>query len=79
MDDPGNPDPDPEFYNAKKHVYDICISCYKFQHLSLMTQCDMIYVTMAYKKCYKGKNGQRFRNIIYHYILCVSSTHKISV
>ena len=59
------------FTMQKKNIHDICISCYKYQHLSLMTQCDMIYVTMAYDKCYKGKNGQRFRKIIYHYILCV--------
>ena len=79
VDDPRNPDPDPEFYNAKKNIHDICISCYKYQCLSLITQCNMIYVTMAYDKCYKGKNGQRFRKMIYHYILCVSSTHKITV
>ena len=74
MDDPGNPDPDPEFHNAKINVHDICISCYKYQHLSLMTQCDMISVTMAYEKGNKGKNGQRFRKIIYHYILCFFNT-----
>ena len=67
------------FTMQKKNVNGICISCYKYQCLSLMTQCDTIYVTMACEKCYKGKNGQRFRNIIYHYILCVSSTHKITV
>ena len=42
MDDPGNRDPDPKFYNVKKkNGHDICISYYK--HLSLMTQFDMIW------------------------------------
>ena len=59
------------FTMQKKNVHDTCISYYKYQRLSLITQCDMIYVTMAYNKCYKGKNGQRFRKIIYYYILCV--------
>ena len=66
-------------FTMQKNVHDICISCYKYRCLSLITQCDTIYVTMAYNKCYKGKNGQRLRKIIYYYILCVSSTYKITV
>ena len=31
------------FYNVKKIVHDICISFYKYQCLSLMTQFDMIF------------------------------------
>ena len=46
-------------FTMKKNVHDICISCYKYQCLSLMTQCDTISVTVAYKKGNKGKNGQR--------------------
>ena len=43
------------FTMQKKNVCDISISCYKYQRLSLMTQCDTIYVTMAYKKMLQGE------------------------
>ena len=47
MDDPGNPDPDPEFNNAKKNVHDICIFCLQ---IPMFIPDD----TVQYDLCYNG-------------------------